>query len=81
MLFKCAIGLLEINYTFGFHTHYTEHKQNVHFKYLANSLALVYNFYCPAYNSRELAEGYGWKNVMCFPFRLVCFSVLCSMFA
>ena len=57
------IGLLEINYTFGFHTH-TEHKRYVHFKYLANSLALVYNFCSPIYNSCELAEGYGWKNVV-----------------
>ena len=41
----------------------------MHFKYLANSLALVYNFYSPVYNSCELAEDYGWKDqsVMCFP--------------
>ena len=45
-------------------THYIEHKRNVHFKCLANSLALVYNFCSPIYNSRELAEGYGWKNVV-----------------
>jgi hypothetical protein len=52
----------------------------VHFKYLANSLALVYNFCSPVYNIRELAEGYDWKSVV-FPFLLSCFLVLCSMFA
>ena len=61
-------------------THYTGHKRNVHFKCLANSLALVYNFYSPIYNSRELAEDYGWKNVV-FPFLLSFCSVLCYMFA
>jgi hypothetical protein len=51
----------------------------VHFKYLANSLALVYNFCSPDYNSCELAEGYGWKNVVfslsvkvCFPVCVLC---------
>ena len=39
----------------------------MHFKYLANSLALVYNFCSPVYNFRELAEDYDWKIVMCFP--------------
>ena len=51
-------------------------------KYLANSLALVYNFYSPDYNSFELAEGYGWKDqsVVCFPF-CFCVPVLYSVFA
>ena len=45
-------------------THYTEHKWDVQIKYLANSLAFVYNFYSPDYNSFELAEGYGWKELL-----------------
>ena len=53
----------------------------MHFKYLANSLALVYNFCSPVYNSHELAEGYGWKNVVFSLSVKVCFLVLCSMFA
>ena len=42
----------------------------MHVKDLANSLALVYNFYSLDYNSSELAEGYGWKDhsVLCFLF-------------
>ena len=46
----------------------------MHFKHLANSLALVYNFHPPVYNICELAEDYDWKNVVCFPFIK---SVLC----
>jgi hypothetical protein len=34
----------------------------VHVKYLANLLALVYNFYSLDYNFCEHAEDYGWKD-------------------
>jgi hypothetical protein len=43
----------------------------LHVQHLANSLALVYNFYSADYNSYELAEDYGWKE----------FSVLSYVFA
>ena len=46
-------------------------------KDLANSLALIYNFYSSDYNSFELAEDYGWKD------RLFCvsLSVLCVLYS
>ena len=55
------------------HTH-TEHDYNVHFKHLENSLALVYNFYSPDYNSCELTEGYDWKSLSVVYF-LSCLSI------
>ena len=53
----------------------------MHFKYLANSLALVYNFYSPVYNTIELAEDYDWKIVMCFPFFKSVLCMYAPMFA
>ena len=44
-------------------------------KCLANSLALLYNFYSPDYNSFELAEGYGWKEYLfCVSLSVLCYS-------
>ena len=41
-----------------------EQSQFMHVKSKANSLAFVYNFYSPDYNSCELVEDYGWKEEM-----------------